>query len=113
MSLDDNDGQMIFGDLEGLKLPDICLTGEEKPQKNLTQKTSSDRGSNPDPLRDRQACYHLLHSGGLNTFRHVYLRHLNKCSAIPSLSERKLRYLEVNNGNKNDSTIKEKSYLHY
>ena len=27
---DDNDGQMIFGDLEGLKLPDICLTGEEK-----------------------------------------------------------------------------------
>ena len=29
---------MIFGDLVGLKLPDICLTGEEKPQKNLTQK---------------------------------------------------------------------------
>ena len=31
MSDDDNDGQMIFGDLGGLKLPDICLTGEEKP----------------------------------------------------------------------------------
>ena len=30
---DDNDGQMIFRDLGGLKLPDICLTGEEKPQK--------------------------------------------------------------------------------
>ena len=28
---DDDDGQMIFGDLEGLKCPDICLTGEEKP----------------------------------------------------------------------------------
>ena len=28
---DDNDGQMIFGDLGDLKFPDICLTGEEKP----------------------------------------------------------------------------------
>ena len=64
MSIDDNDGQMIFGDLGGLKLPDICLTGEEKPQKNLTQETCPDRGSNPGPLRDKRACYHLLHSGG-------------------------------------------------
>ena len=48
----------------GLKLPDICLTGEEKPRKNLTQETCPDRGSNPDPLRDRRACYHLSHSGG-------------------------------------------------
>ena len=39
MSMDDNDGQMLFGDLGGLKLPDICLTGEEKPRKNLTQET--------------------------------------------------------------------------
>ena len=31
MKDDDNDGQMIFGDLVGLKRPDICLTGEEKP----------------------------------------------------------------------------------
>ena len=30
MSMDDNDGQMIFGDLGGLRLPDICLTVEEK-----------------------------------------------------------------------------------
>ena len=44
---DDNDGQMIFGDLGGLKLPDICLTGEEKPRKSLTQETCPDRGSNP------------------------------------------------------------------
>ena len=44
-------------------LPDICLTGEEKPRKNLTQETCPDRGSNPDPLRDRHACYRLLHSG--------------------------------------------------
>ena len=56
MIIDVNDGQMIFGDLRGLKLPDICLTGEEKPRK--------DRGSNPGPLCDRRACYHLVHSGG-------------------------------------------------
>ena len=35
---DDNDGQTIFGDLGGLKLPDICLTGEEKPQKTSPRK---------------------------------------------------------------------------
>ena len=35
---DDNDGQMIFGDLGGIKLPDICLTGEEKPQKTSPRK---------------------------------------------------------------------------
>ena len=32
MMIDDYDGQMIFGDLVGLKLPDIRLTGEEKPR---------------------------------------------------------------------------------
>ena len=35
---DDNDGQMIFGELGGRKLPDICLTGEEKPRKNSPRK---------------------------------------------------------------------------
>ena len=43
MMSDDNDSQMIFEDLGGLKLPDICLTGEEKPRKNLTQETCPDR----------------------------------------------------------------------
>ena len=61
MSYDNNDGQMIFGDLVGLKLPDICLTGEEKPWKNLTQETCPDRGSNPGPLRDRRACCRQPH----------------------------------------------------
>ena len=51
MTMDDNDGQMIFGDRGGLKLPEICLTGEEKPQKNLTQETSPDWGLNPSLLR--------------------------------------------------------------
>ena len=75
MSMDDNDGQMIFGDL---KLPDICLTGEEKPRKNLTQETYPDRGSNPGPLRDKRACNHLLHSGGNQG--------LNRCGSFPLLS---------------------------
>ena len=35
---DDYDGQMIFGDLGGLKFPDICLTGEEKPRKTSPRK---------------------------------------------------------------------------
>ena len=65
MMMDDYDGQMIFGDLVGLKLPDIRLTGEEKPRKNLTQETCPDRESNPGPLRGKRACYRLLHSGGL------------------------------------------------
>ena len=46
MMMDGYDGELIFGDLGGLKLPDICLTGEEKPRKNLTQETCPDRGSN-------------------------------------------------------------------
>ena len=56
MIMDDNDGQMIFGDLGYLKLPDICLTGEENSRKNQTQETCPDRESNPGPLRDRRAC---------------------------------------------------------
>ena len=64
MMMDDYDGQMIFGDLVGLKLPDIRPTGEEKPRKILTQEPCPDRGSNPGPLRDKRACYHLFHSGG-------------------------------------------------
>ena len=62
---DDDDGQMIFGDLGGLKFPNICLTGEEKPLKNLTQETSPDWGSNPGPLHNRHACNRLAHSSGL------------------------------------------------
>ena len=33
MQKDDYEGQVIFGDLVGLKLPDICLIGEENQQK--------------------------------------------------------------------------------
>ena len=55
MMMDDYDGQMIFGDLVGLKLPDIRLAGEDKPRKNLIQETCSDQGSNPGPLHDKRA----------------------------------------------------------
>ena len=34
------------------------------PKKNLTQETCPDRESNPGPLHDKRACYHLLHRGG-------------------------------------------------
>ena len=50
MIMDDDDGQMIFGDLMVIKIPDIRLIGEEKPRKNLTQETCPDRGSDPGPL---------------------------------------------------------------
>ena len=35
---DDNYGQIIFGDLRDLKLPDICLAGEENPEKTSSRK---------------------------------------------------------------------------
>ena len=63
---DDYDGQMIFGDRGSLKFPEFVLQVRKNPEKNLTQETCPDRGSNPDPLRDKRACYHLLHSGGLS-----------------------------------------------
>ena len=60
---------MIFRDLGGLKVPDICLIDEEKPQKNLTQETCPNQGSNQGPLHDKRACYRLPHSGG--RFEHI------------------------------------------
>ena len=68
---DDDDGQMRLGDLGGLKLPDLCRTGDEKPRKNPTKETCPDRGSNPGPLHDRHACYRLLNSGGRHLFANV------------------------------------------
>ena len=43
-----------------------------KTPKNFTQETFPDRGSNPGPLRDRRACYHLVHSGGLYKIFNLY-----------------------------------------
>ena len=62
---DDDDGQMIFGDLEAESFLTFVLQVRKKPEKNPTQEACPDRGSNPGPLRDKRVCYHLLHSGGL------------------------------------------------
>ena len=53
---DDYDGQMIFVDRGGLKFPDICLTGEEKPRKI---KTSLGK---PVPTGDRTCCGTSAHA---------------------------------------------------
>ena len=37
----------------------------KNPEKTSPRKHIPDRGSNPGPLRDKRACYHLLHNGGL------------------------------------------------
>ena len=50
MMMDDCDGQMIFGDLVGLKLPDIHLTGEEKPRKKPHPGTLSRPNIEPGPV---------------------------------------------------------------
>ena len=65
---DDYDGQMTFGDLGGPKVSWHLSYRWEKPRKNFTQETCPDRGSNPGQLRDKRACYHLLHSGGRNNY---------------------------------------------
>ena len=46
---DDDDGQMVFGKLGGLKFPDICLTGEEKPRNKPHPGDLSRPGIEPGP----------------------------------------------------------------
>ena len=54
--MDDYDGQMIFGDLVGLKLPDIRLTGEENPEKTSPRKLV------PTGYRTRARCVTNAHA---------------------------------------------------
>ena len=61
MIMDDYDGQMIFGDLVGLKLPDIRLTGEEKPRKTLPRKLV------PTGDRTRALCVTSAHATTCST----------------------------------------------
>ena len=56
MMSDDNEGQMIFRDLGGLKLPDICPTGEEKPRKTSPRKLV------PTGDRTRACCITGMHA---------------------------------------------------
>ena len=46
---DDHDGQMMPGDRLGLKFPDICLKGGEKPQKKPHSGNWSHPGIEPGP----------------------------------------------------------------
>ena len=71
MTDDDNDGQMIFGDFGGLKLPDICLTGEEKPEK------TSPRKRVPTGNRTRARCVTGAHATAWPTAVDGTLRRLN------------------------------------
>ena len=61
MSDGDNDGQMMFGDLAGLKLPDICLTGEEEPRKTSPSKLV------PTGVRTRARCVTGAHATACST----------------------------------------------
>ena len=58
---DDYDGQIIFGDLGGLKCPDICLTGEETPEK------TSPRKFVPTGDRTRARCVTSAHATTCST----------------------------------------------
>ena len=68
MSMDDNDGQMIFGDRGGLKLPDICLTGEEKPRKTSPRKLV------PTGDRTRARCVTSAHATTCSTAVDPYVQ---------------------------------------
>ena len=63
MMMDDYDGQMIFGDLVGLKLPDNRLTGEEKPRKASARKLVPTGG------RTRASCVTSAHATTCSTVR--------------------------------------------
>ena len=61
MMMDDYDGQMIFGDFVGLKLPDIRLTGEENPAKISPRKLV------PTGDRTRARCVTTAHATTCST----------------------------------------------
>ena len=82
MSMDDNDGQMIFGDFGGLKLPDIYLMGdEEKPRKKI-----SPRKLVPTGHRTRARCATGAHATTCPTAVEFFLLHKAHLKALlPSL----------------------------
>ena len=72
MSIDDYDGQMIFGDFEDLKLPDICLTEEEKFRENLPRKLL------PTGDQTRARCVIGAHADACSTAVDLYLKKSGK-----------------------------------
>ena len=71
---DDYDCQMIFGDLEGLKLPDICLTGEEKSRKTSPRKLV------PTGDRTRARCVTGAHATDCSQRWTNFNMKISKCS---------------------------------
>ena len=61
MSMDDNLGQIIFGDLGGLKLPDICLNVRINPEKTSPRKLV------PTGDRTRARCVTSAHATTCST----------------------------------------------
>ena len=61
MMMDDYDGQTTFGDLVGLKLPDIRRTGEKNPEK------ISPRKFVPTGDRTRARCVTSSHATACST----------------------------------------------
>ena len=94
---DDNDGQMIFGDLGGLKLPGISLTGEENPRK------TSPRKPVPTGDRTRSRCVTGAHAaawptavGGDQNFTHTHTHtdtHTHTHTYIHTHTRRKFRFV--------------------
>ena len=68
MIMDDYDGQMIFGDLGSLKLPEIRLTGEENPRKTSPRKLVQSRD------RTRARCVTGAHATACSTAEETTLR---------------------------------------
>ena len=60
-SIDDYDGQMLFGDLVGVKLPDFCIIGDEKPRK------TSHRNLVPTGIRTGTRCVTGAHATSCST----------------------------------------------
>ena len=58
---DDYDGQMLFGNFVGLKLPDTCLKGGEKHRKNSPRKLV------PTGDRTRARCVKSAHATACST----------------------------------------------
>ena len=71
----DYDGQMIFGDLVGLKLSDICFTSEKHPRKPYgwwkPEKTSS-RNLVPTGDRTRARCVTGKHATACSTAVNIF-----------------------------------------
>ena len=61
MMMDDYDGEMIFGNLVDLKLPEIRLTVEEKPRKTSPNKLF------PTGDRTRARCVTSAHASACST----------------------------------------------